>query len=216
MRAAFIVLGIELMRMFSWTTYVLGAILVFTALKLLVKEEGPVEPDKNPVVRLFKKLFPVTDRMDGAKFFTRMDGRWVATPLFIVVLVVETTDVVFAVDSVPAILSISQDTFVVYTSNIFAILGLRSLYFLLARMMHAFRFLKYGLVVILLFVGAKMLAAHHLKVSIGLSLGVIGGTLVLSVLLSLLFREPHKHDPGEEKKPPENGAAAPGDEGRPS
>lgn len=204
MRAVFIVVGAALVERFAWTMYVFGAILVLTGVKLLVKKEGAVEPEKNPVVRLFKRLFPVSDRLDGGKFFTRVDGRLAATPLFIVILVVETTDVIFAVDSVPAIFGVINppDTFLIYTSNVFAILGLRSLYFLLARMMTSFRFLKYGLVFILCFVGAKMLLHDVHKVPTGVSLGVIAGTLFLSVTLSLLLREPHTHEeaPAGERK----------------
>jgi tellurite resistance protein TerC len=189
-RAIFIVAGTELMKRFAWTTYVFGGILILTGLKLLLKKEGVIQPEKNPVVRLFRRLFPVTPQLDGQKFFTRVDGRLMATPLFITLIVVETTDVVFAVDSVPAIFAVvtPPDTFLIYTSNVFAILGLRQLYFLLAHLMGAFRFLKFGLVFILVFVGVKMLLAHSpYKVPTPLSLAVIGGTLFLSVAASLLF-----------------------------
>jgi tellurite resistance protein TerC len=189
-RAIFIVAGTELMKRFAWTTYVFGGILILTGLKLLVKKEGVIEPEKNPVVRLFRKLFPVSPRLDGQRFFTRVDGKLMATPLFITLIVVETTDVVFAVDSVPAIFAVvtPPDTFLIYTSNVFAILGLRQLYFLLAHLMGAFRFLKFGLVFILVFVGVKMLLAHSpYKVPTNVSLAVIGGTLAVSVIASLLF-----------------------------
>ncbi len=189
-RAIFIVAGTELMKRFAWTTYVFGGILILTGLRLLVKKEGVIEPEKNPVVRLFRKLFPVSPRLDGQRFFTRVDGKLMATPLFITLIVVETTDVVFAVDSVPAIFAVvtPPDTFLIYTSNVFAILGLRQLYFLLAHLMGAFRFLKFGLVFILVFVGVKMLLAHSpYKVPTNVSLAVIGGTLAVSVIASLLF-----------------------------
>lgn len=189
-RAVFIVAGTELMTRFAWTTYVFGGILILTGLKLLVKKEGVIAPDKNPVVRLFRKLFPVAPHLDGQKFFTRVDGKLMATPLFITIIVVETTDVVFAVDSVPAIFAVvtPPDTFLIYTSNVFAILGLRQLYFLLAHLMGAFRFLKFGLVFILVFVGVKMLLAHSpYKVPTDVSLAVIGATLAVSVAASLLF-----------------------------
>lgn len=189
-RAVFIVAGTELMTRFAWTTYVFGGILILTGLKLLVKKEGVIAPDKNPVVRLFRKLFPVAPHLDGQKFFTRVDGKLMATPLFITLIVVETTDVVFAVDSVPAIFAVvtPPDTFLIYTSNVFAILGLRQLYFLLAHLMGAFRFLKFGLVFILVFVGVKMLLAHSpYKVPTNVSLAVIGATLAVSVAVSLLF-----------------------------
>jgi tellurite resistance protein TerC len=206
MRALFVVGGAALINAFDWMMYVFGAILIFTALRLLVKREGDVELEKNPVVRFFRRFVPLTDRQDGPRFFVRVDGRLMATPLFLVILVIESTDVVFAVDSIPAVFAVTRDPFIVYTSNVFAILGLRALYFLLARVMDLFRFLKYGLVLILLFVGVKMLLAHHVKIPIGASLAVILGTLALSVVLSLLFREPHRHDgdaaPGAPPPPP--------------
>jgi tellurite resistance protein TerC len=204
-RAVFIVAGTELMKRFAWTTYVFGGILILTGLRLLLKKEGVIEPEKNPVVRLFRRLFPVTPRLDGQKFFTRVDGRLMATPLFITLIVVETTDVVFAVDSVPAIFAVvtPPDTFLIYTSNVFAVLGLRQLYFLLAHLMAAFRFLKFGLVFILVFVGAKMLLAHSpYKVPTNVSLAVIGGTLLLSVVASLLFPAREKaHVPESPRAP---------------
>jgi len=201
MRAVFIVSGAALLNAFGWMTYVFGAILMLTGLKLLLKKEGVVDPERNPVVRLFKAWFGASERLDGQKFFTRVDGRLAATPLFIVLLVVETTDVVFAVDSIPAIFAITSDPFIVYTSNVFAILGLRALYFLLARVMGLFRFLKYGLILILWFVGVKMLLAHTYKIPIGWSLGAIGGILAASIAASLLFREPHRHEaPGPDER----------------
>jgi tellurite resistance protein TerC len=204
-RAVFIVAGTELMKRFAWTTYVFGGILILTGLRLLLKKEGVIEPEKNPVVRLFRRLFPVTPRLDGQKFFTRVDGRLLATPLFITLIVIETTDVVFAVDSVPAIFAVvtPPDTFLIYTSNVFAVLGLRQLYFLLAHLMAAFRFLKFGLVFILVFVGAKMFLAHSpYKVPTNVSLAVIGGTLLLSVVASLLFPAREKaHVPESPRAP---------------
>jgi tellurite resistance protein TerC len=198
-RGLFVAGGAVLMNTFAWMTYVFGAVLILTGLKLLLKREGVIHPERNPVVRCFKRFFGTSDRLDGQKFFTRIDGRRVATPLFIVLLVVETTDIVFAVDSIPAIFAVTSDPFIVYTSNIFAILGLRALYFLLARMMGVFRFLKYGLILVLWFVGVKMLLAHHCKIPIGWSLGVIGAILAASVIMSLAFKESHNHkrNPGK-------------------
>ncbi len=231
MRAIFIVGGSALMNAFHWMPYVFGVILVYTGFKLLVKKDEDIHPDRNPVLRLFKRYFPVTTQLDGQRFFSRVPAvstpggggeggasvalaatRLVATPLFVVLIVVETTDVIFAVDSIPAIFAITTDPFIVYTSNVFAILGLRALYFLLARMMNVFRFLKYGLVIILWFVGVKMiLEPLGIHVSIGLSLSVIGGVLLGSVVLSIAIPPAHQHLPplvdltkgGEPPKPEE-------------
>ncbi|MBI4563796.1 MAG: TerC family protein [Planctomycetes bacterium] len=189
MRAVFIASGAALLNTFDWMTYVFGAILLFTGFKLLMKREGVVHPERNPLVRLFKAWFGTSDRLDGQRFFTRVGGRLKATPLFIVLLVVETTDVIFAVDSIPAIFAITSDPFIVYTSNVFAILGLRALYFLLARVIGLFRFLKYGLILILWFVGVKMLLAHTYKIPIGWSLATIGVILAVSVLASLIIKK---------------------------
>jgi tellurite resistance protein TerC len=188
LRAVFVVAGAALLTAFHWMIYVFGGLLILSGLKMLVKH-GEGDPGRNPVVRLVRKLFRVSERLDGQRFFTRVDGRLAATPLFVVLVVVESTDVVFAVDSIPAIFAITKDPFIVFTSNIFAILGLRSLYFLLARVMGLFRFLKYGLVGILWFVGAKMLLAGVLKIPIGCSLATIATLLAGSVALSLLFPE---------------------------
>ncbi len=199
MRALFVLAGSALVSRFHWVLYVFGAILILTGIKLLVKKEEAADLGRNAVVRLFKRFFRATDALDGPRFFTRVDGRLAATPLFIVVLVVESSDIMFAVDSVPAIFSITQDTFVIYTSNVFAILGLRSLYFLLARLMNLFRFLKYGLVVILWFVGVKMFLPKDFLAD-WVSLAVIGAVLAISVAISLLFRETHRH--GDPAPPP--------------
>ncbi len=194
MRAAFIAGGIALIQAFSWMTYVFGGILIVTALKMLRKDEG-ADPSRNFFVRLITRFVPSTPELDGQRFFTVKDGRRLATPLFICVIIIEFTDVLFAVDSIPAVLAITTDPFVVYTSNVFAILGLRALYFLLAEMMGLFRFLKLALVLILGFVGAKMILAHHVKVPIPLSLGVIGGILLVAVLASLALRKPEPPPP---------------------
>ncbi|WP_303922457.1 TerC family protein [Draconibacterium sediminis] len=190
LRAIFIFSGVALINRFHWIIYIFGAFLVFTGLKMAVKQDESIEPDKNPIVRLFKRFFPVTDKMYDGKFFVKLNNaKLVATPLFIVLLVIEFTDLIFAVDSIPAILAISTDTFIVFTSNVFAILGLRALYFALAGMSRMFYFLKYGLAVILVFVGVKMLIADLYKIPISYSLITIAAILFLSVIISVLSVE---------------------------
>lgn len=191
MRAVFIVGGAELMEHFHWTSYIFGALLLYTAVKMVAKKEQEVHLERNLIVRLVKKILPVAPLFDGARFFTIHEGHRKATILLVVVLVVESTDVVFAIDSIPAILAITTDRFVVYTSNVFAIMGLRMLYFLLAGIMDLFHFLKYGLALILGFVSFKLLLTNHpdiLKIPIGISLGVIGGVLTVSIVASLVFK----------------------------
>jgi len=187
LRALFVVGGAALMNRFHWMLYVFGALLVVTGIKMLLKHEES-GPAKSLALRIFRKLFPVSDRLDGQKFFTRVDGRLAATPLFIALITVETTDVLFAVDSIPAILAVTTDPFIVFTSNVFAILGLRSLYFLLAEANGLFRFLKYGLVLILWFVGLKMLLADVIKIPIGISLATIGTILAVAMTTSWIVR----------------------------
>jgi tellurite resistance protein TerC len=186
MRAAFILLGAALIERFHWVLYVFGAILVLTGIKLLLQRNQDYDPATNPVVKLFRRFFPVSETYDGQRFFTRRGAQRVATPLFLALLVVEATDVVFAVDSIPAIFAITKDPFIVFTSNIFAILGLRSLYFLLAGVIDRFRYLKLGLAFVLVFVGGKMLLVDFYKVPVGLSLAIIGMILGTSVLASLV------------------------------
>jgi tellurite resistance protein TerC len=194
MRTAFILTGVSLIARFHWILYIFGAFLVYTGVKMALpgKNDGEIDPDHNPVVRLFRRWFPVAAKNQGGHFFVREHGRLVATPLFIVLLVIETTDVMFALDSLPAVLAITKDGFIALTSNIFAILGLRSLYFALSGVMQLFRFLKVGLAAILVFIGIKMLGEHWFEVSTTTSLSVIGAVLVTSVLMSLLIREPAK------------------------
>ena len=187
MRAVFIFAGAALLARFHWMMYAFGALLVFSAIKLLLQKEEDINPEKNVLVRAYKRFFPATSHYVKDAFFVREDGVLKATPLFLTVLAVEAADLVFAVDSVPAVFAVTRDTFIVYTSNIFAILGLRSLFFLLAGVMDKFHLLKYGLSLILLFVGAKMLLVDIYKVPINASLMAIGGTLVVSVLTSLAF-----------------------------
>lgn len=185
MRGIMIALGAALIARFDWIMYVFGALLLITAAKLLFSGDQQVDPNKNPLVRFFRRLYPVTDGFRGSRFFVHEDGRRKMTPLFLALLVVESTDLLFAVDSIPAVFGVTQDTFLVFTSNIFAILGLRSLYFTLAGLMERFRHVKLALVFILAFVGVKMLVAHHWKIPDLLSLGIIAGALALGVLASL-------------------------------
>lgn len=187
MRALFIAGGIALLKNVHWIIYVFGAFLILTGIKMALSKDKEVHPENNPLIRLFKKVMPVTNEYHEGRFFVRKDGRRWATPLFVVLLAVETTDLIFAVDSIPAILAITDDPFIVYTSNVFAILGLRSLYFALAGVMHLFHYLHYGLAAILMFVGAKMLISDFYKIPIGVSLGVIAGVIGLCVLISLLY-----------------------------
>jgi tellurite resistance protein TerC len=191
MRAVFILVGVSVIQRFHWVLYFFGAFLVYTGIKMALpsKEEVDVNPDHNPLVRLFKKFYPVSPHNEHGHFFTRFEGRRAATPLFIVLLVVETTDVVFALDSIPAVLAITKDGFIALTSNIFAILGLRSLYFALSGIMQLFRYLKVGLAIILCFIGVKMLIEHWVHITTTVSLGVIGSVLTMSVLLSVLIKE---------------------------
>jgi len=189
MRAVFILVGVSVLNRFHWIIYIFGAFLVYTGIKMALPSKGEpdVHPDQNFAVRLFRRFFPVAPQNDGGRFFTVHNGRRMATPLFIVLIVIETTDVVFALDSLPAVLAITRDGFVALTSNIFAILGLRSLYFALNGIMQLFRYLKVGLALILTFIGVKMLIEHWVNISIGVSLGVIAGVLTTSVLASVLI-----------------------------
>lgn len=188
MRAAFILIGVGIISRFHWILYIFGAFLIYTGIKLaLPGKDEEVDPSHNIAVRFFRRHFPVSDRFHGSHFFVRENGRWVATLLFIVLIVIETTDVVFALDSLPAVLAITKNSFVALTSNIFAILGLRSLYFALNGIMKLFRFLKIGLAVILCFIGVKMLGEHWFHITTGTSLAVIGCVLATSILMSLLI-----------------------------
>jgi tellurite resistance protein TerC len=193
MRAVFIFAGVALISKFHWIIYIFGAFLIFTGVKMLFHKEGEIAPDKNPLVRLFKKFFPVSERMHGGNFFVKINSKTVATPLFIVLLVVEFTDLIFAVDSIPAILAISSDTFIIFTSNVFAILGLRALYFALAGITKYFHYLKYGLSAILVFVGLKMVIVGFYKIPIIYSLLTILGILLISVLASVVFKKNTKY-----------------------
>lgn len=191
LRLAFIFLGTALFKEFQWLFYVFGAILLYTAWKMAFGGDEEMEPDKNPLVRLARRILPMTKRIWGDWFFTRRLGLWIASPLFMVLLVVESSDLVFAMDSIPAIFAITLDPFIVLTSNLFAIMGLRSLFFLLSNLMGMFAWLKYGISLILAFVGTKMiLMMQGIHIPIALSLAVIATTLIASVVLSLLFSKP--------------------------
>ena len=187
MRAVFILAGVQLLNRFEWIIYLFGAILIYSGFKLLLQRDQKIEPEKNIVLRAFRKLFPVTKTYEDDKFFVLRDGIRYATPLAIVLIVIETTDLLFAVDSIPAVLAVTREPFIVYTSNVFAILGLRSLYFALAGMMETFHLLHYGLSLILMFIGVKMIVSHYWKIPIGVALGVVAGVLLLSIAGSLLF-----------------------------
>jgi tellurite resistance protein TerC len=190
MRGALIAAGAFLLSKFHFLVWIFGAFLVVTGIKMALHDNAELHPEKNPLVRLARKIFRVTNDYEGQSFFVRRDGAVWATPLFLVLLVVESMDLVFAVDSVPAIFAVTSDPFLVYTSNVFAILGLRSLYFLLAGIMGRFVYLKLGLSVILVFVGLKMAFVELVKVPVGISLGVIGLVLAVSVVASLVKTSP--------------------------
>ncbi|GAB3589712.1 TerC family protein [Hymenobacter daeguensis] len=188
LRAVFILIGGALLARFHFLLYLLGAFLVYTGIRMGFSGDAPeIDPENNPVVRFLSRHLPITRQLEGGRFFIRKDGLRFATPLFVVLVMVETTDVVFAADSIPAILAITRDTFVVFTSNVFALLGLRAMYFALASMMRLFHYLHYGLSLILVFIGAKILFEHIYPIPMPVALGVVGGLLALSVLASLLW-----------------------------
>jgi tellurite resistance protein TerC len=185
MRGILIVVGAALLKEFHWIIYVFGAFLIFTGIRMAIQRNEEVHPENNPVVKLLRRVMPVTENYEGEKFFVRRMGRLMATPLFLVLLIVESTDLIFAVDSIPAIFAVTDDPFIVYTSNVFAILGLRSLYFLLAGVVDKFHYLKLGLSAVLVFVGIKMVITDIYKIPIGLSLAVIASILTISIIASL-------------------------------
>lgn len=187
MRAVFIVLGGVLLQQFHWIMYVFGVFLILTGIKLLFQKDSEIHPERNPLFLLFMRFVPTLPAYRGDRFFVRHSGCWYATPLFVVLVSVEVTDLVFAIDSIPAIFAVTSDPFIVYTSNIFAILGLRSLYFLLVGIIHQFHYLKTGLAFVLAFVGVKMMIVDIYKVPIGLSLGVIALLIGGAILASLLW-----------------------------
>ena len=192
MRVLFILSGVELIHRFHWLIYIFGGFLVITGIRIITSGELKLSPEKNPLVRIAKKLFRITPTFEGDKFFVKKESKLWATPLLLVVLVVEFTDLIFAVDSIPAILAITDDSFIVYTSNVFAILGLRSLYFAIAGIEGYFKYLKYGLSIILVFVGIKMCISDIYKVPIEISLAFIVMTLAVSVLSSMVLSSQEK------------------------
>lgn len=185
MRGIMIIAGVALIQKFVWMVYVFGGLLIITAIRMFYSSHDKVEPEKNLLVKFARRLFPVSQKYEGKKFFTRMDGKLVITPLFLVLLVIESTDVLFAVDSIPAIFAITYDPFIVFTSNVFAILGLRSLYFALAAAMEKFRYVKISLVFVLAYVGIKMILTHHYKIPTWISLIVIFVALTIGILASI-------------------------------
>lgn len=189
MRVIFILSGMELIHRFHWLIYIFGGFLVITGVRMLTSGDDKIEPEKNPVVKLARKLFRFTPSFEGDKFFVRKDAQLWATPLFLVVILIEATDLIFAVDSIPAILSISDDSFIVYTSNVFAILGLRSLYFALAGVEQYFHYLKYGLSTILIFVGIKMSITDLFKIPVEISLIVIVFVLAIAMIASVIVKK---------------------------
>lgn len=200
MRGVMIGVGAALIEKFHWMLYVLGGFLVITGIKMIFSSDEGVKPERNLVLRIARKLFPVTSEFEGQKFFTRLNGRAALTPLVLVLLMVETTDLVFAVDSIPAIFAVTQDAFIVFTSNVFAILGLRSLYFVLANAIGYFRFLKAGLSVVLVFIGGKMLLANQFKIPTVTSLIVVASIIALSIMASIISaRQRHSKPPTDSK-----------------
>jgi tellurite resistance protein TerC len=198
LRAAFILVGVALIHKISWIKIILGAFLVFTGINMLRSKDNEIDPQKNPLIKLINKIIPVTKHYHGESFFVKIRNIYFATPLFIVVLVVETTDVIFALDSIPAILGITDNAFILYTSNVFALLGLRSLYFALAGIMELFHYIHYGLSIILSFIGVKLVIEHwNIHIETLYSLLFVVGVLGISILLSIIF--PQKTDPETEQ-----------------
>ncbi len=197
MRGLFIGLGAALLARFEWIIYIFGALLVITGVRMALKQDEEFDGEQNPVVKAVRRLMPLTDGYRGKHFFSTENGKRYATPLLLVLLLVEVTDLIFAIDSIPAIFGITRDPFLVFTSNIFAVMGLRSLFFLLAHVVTKFHLLKYGLAVILTFVGVKMIIESWVHIPILLSLGVVLGVLLLSIVASLIW--PKAHQPSEGK-----------------
>lgn len=194
-RALMILFGVALINKFDWIIYVFGAFLLFTAYRMLKSNNAPVDPKSTKLFKLVKKIFPITYMMDGDKFFIKRMGVRAATPLFMALIIIELTDILFALDSIPAILAITTDPFIVFSSNIFAILGLRSMYFLISRMLDKFRFIHYSLVIILAFVGIKMILSHHIEFNEWLSLGIITISLLGGIVLSLVIPDKNQEKP---------------------
>jgi tellurite resistance protein TerC len=185
-RLTFILAGTALLKKFHWVVYIFGIIVIVSGIKLLMRKDGEIDPERNPVLRLARRFLPITPNYHGQKFFVRLNGKFMATPLALVLLVVESTDIVFAVDSIPAIFAITRDPFIVFTSNVCAILGLRALYFLLEGMIRLFRYLDEGLAVILVFIGIKMLVSEFYKIPTWVALGFVAAVLAITITLSLI------------------------------
>jgi tellurite resistance protein TerC len=195
LRAAFILVGAALLAKFHFLLYVLGAFLIYTGIKMATSGSEPeIDPDNNPVVKFLSRYMPITSKIEDGRFFVRKENLLFATPLFVVLVMVETTDVVFAADSIPAILAVSRDTFIVYTSNVFALLGLRALYFALEGLMRLFHYLHYGLSLILIFIGFKLLVTDYIHIPMAISLGVVGFILAVSVIVSLVLPKKEEED----------------------
>jgi tellurite resistance protein TerC len=197
LRAAFIFGGIVLLRMFHWLVYPLGAILIWGGIQILRSDEVAVDPEQNRLLRLFRRFVPMLKSYDGARFFSRREGRLLATPMMAVLIAVETTDIVFALDSIPAVLAITQVPFLVFSSNICAVLGLRSFYFLFVSLIDRLRFLRYGLAIVLCFVGVKMASSHFLEIPVGISLAIVASLLGASVVASMVIPAPPKTEASE-------------------
>ena len=188
MRGLFIATGVALLENFSWLIFLFGGFLVFTGVKLAIRRDEEVQPDQNPVMKLAKRFLPVTSEFEGQKFFVRRAGKWLVTPLFMVLIALETTDLIFAVDSVPAVLAISDDPFIIWSSNVFAILGLRALFFLVDGILPYFRYLNFGLSVILVFIGIKMITSEAYHMPTTISLGTVGLILTITILASYIAK----------------------------
>jgi tellurite resistance protein TerC len=188
MRCVFILSGLALVQRFAWTTYVFGGVLIVTALKMLTQKEEELHPERNGLVRLFQRFMPLKCEFHGPAFFVRASGGWHATPMFVALLVVESSDLLFAIDSLPAVIAVTADPFIAFSSNAFAILGLRSLYFVVAPMIERFHYMRQSLVFLLAFIGVKMLLTHHVEIPITVSLGFIIGILGVGILASVIGR----------------------------
>ena len=188
-RAIFILVGFSALQKFPWITYIFGAFLIYTAIKMFFQKDSDVNPEGNPVTKVLGKIMPVTTKYHKGNFFAKIDGKKFATPLLVALIVVETTDIVFALDSIPAVLAVTPDAFIAYSSNIFAILGLRALYFALEGIMRLFHYLHYGLSLILLFIGVKLVIGHWVEINTMISLSIVGGILIISIIASLLFEK---------------------------
>jgi tellurite resistance protein TerC len=204
-RLIFILIGVALIERFHWVIYIFGAFLIFTGIKLGLEKDKEIRPEKNPVLKLVRRFVPITKNFHGEKFFIKRGKRYIATPMFVVLVVIETTDIVFALDSIPAIMAITRDTFIIYSANAFAILGLRALYFALSGVMRLFHYLHYGLAFILVFIGVKMMLEGVCQIPTQVTLIIIISTLTLSVLLSIFFPKENKTDIPSVILPPDSG-----------